>query len=98
MPVFALLIAPLLALYIKYKLFQWSIKLILFASIYIAFKQGMEFVLQTVLGKMVGLNFPCPIAFVMNGLDIFGMVNFALSLWATIYVARFFYNTVARMI
>lgn len=92
------LIVPLLKLYIKYKMAQIAIRFILFVTIYTLFKEGMQYIINTVFARIMGLNFPCPIAFILNGLDIFSMINFALSIWATIYIGRFFLDGLKRLI
>ena len=98
MPAFAVLIAPLLALYVKYKLVNFAVRLTLFLAVFTAFKQGMQWVIDTVMSKMSGLNLPCMVSYIISSLDIMSMINFALSLWASIFIGRFFYNALTKLI
>jgi len=98
MPAFAVLIAPLMALYLKYKLFNFAIRLTLFLAVYVSFKNVMQWVIDTIMFKMGVINLPCMASYVMNQLDIFSMINFALSLYATIYIGKFFYNSIMKIL
>lgn len=98
MPAFAVLIAPLLALYIKFKLVSVTVKLLLFLSIYFSFKATMDWGLNQILSRLDTLNFPCMISYILNGLDVFTMINFALSFYATVYIGKFFYNSLTRFL
>lgn len=98
MPVFSVLIAPLLALYVKYKLVNYAVRLALFLAVFTAFKQGMQFVVNSIMSKMGGLNLPCMVSYIISGLDIMSMLNFGLSLWGSIYIGRFFYNALTKIV
>ena len=98
MPVLTLLIAPLLALYLKYVIMRFTVKLLLFMAVFISFKQGMQFVINTVMNKMDTTSFNCTTLYILNSLDIMSMINFGLSLWGTIYIGRFFYNSMMKLI
>jgi hypothetical protein len=95
---FLVLIAPLLTLYMKFKLVQFAVKLSLFGIIYLSFKQTMQWVINTVLGTLDAVQLPCMVSYVMNKLDMFSMINFALSFYATVYLGKFFYNQLTRLI
>jgi len=98
MPIFAVLIAPLMGLYIKYRLVQYAVKLMLFLAVYQAFKESMQYIINTIMSKVGVLNMPCMISFIMNELEIFTMINFALSVYGTIYIGKFFYNSIMKLI
>ena len=98
MPVLVAFIAPLLALYVKFRLVAFAVKIVIFTAIYLTFKSTMQWVINIIFSKMQGLEFPCMISYVLNSLDIFPMVNFALSLMATIYIGRFLLSLLARFI
>ena len=98
MPVLIALIAPLMALYLKYKVMQFAVKLILFMAVFTSFKQGMQFVINTIFSQMNGISFGCMSSYILDSLDVFPMLNFGLSLWATIYIGRFFYNSIMKVI
>ncbi len=95
---FMLLIAPLMALYVKYKLVSFAVKLSLFMVIYFSFKATMSWAVETITSKLDVVNFGCTITYIINELEMFGMINFALSFWATIKVGKFFYNSIVKMI
>ena len=97
-PLMTVVITPLLALYLKFKAAQFVIRIALFGIIYALFKDGMQYVIDTIMSKLNGINFPCMAAYVINGLDIFSMLNFALSLWATIYLGRFLLNFLTKLV
>ena len=98
MPVLAVFIAPLLALYVKFRLVAFGIKIVLFTAIYMLFKSTMQWVINYVLSKMNTLDFPCMISYIINSLDILPMINFALSIWATIYIGKFLLNLMTRIV
>ena len=98
MPALVVLIAPLLALYVKFRLVAFAVKIIIFTSIYLVFKNTMQWVINIVFSKMNTLDFPCMVSYILNSLDIFPMVNFALSLMATIYIGRFLLNLLSKFI
>ena len=91
-------IAPLMALYLKYRVVKFAASLMLFLALFSAFKMGMEFVIDTIMSKMTSLNFGCTASWIIQELDVMSMLNFGLSLWATIYIGRFFYNSVSKLI
>ena len=98
MPAFAVLIAPLLALYVKYKLVNFAVRLTLFLAVFTAFKNGMQFIVNSVMSKMNGLDLPCMVSYIIASLDIMSMINFGLSLWGSIFIGRFFYNALTKLV
>lgn len=97
MPIMSVVILPLLALYIKFKIAQFTLKVALFGLLYLFFKQGMEWSIAQIMGKLNGLNFPCMTTYILNSLDIFSMINFALSFYASVYISRFVYNNIIKL-
>lgn len=77
---------------------SYAVKLILFGAVYLSFKGGMQWAIDTVMSKMGNADFPCMTSYILNSLDIFSMINFALSFYATVYLGRFFYNSIMKMI
>ncbi len=98
MPVLAVFIAPLLALYVKFKLVAFGIRIALFMAVYALFKSTMQFVINYVVSRMNALDFPCMITYIINSLDILPMANFALSIWATIYIGKFLLNLMTKVV
>ena len=98
MPLFTVIIAPLVALYIKFKLVQYAVKLALFLAIYLSFKSTLQWGINEIMTKIGVLNMPCMISYVLNSLDVFSMINFALSFFATIKIGKFFYNSLVKLI
>lgn len=91
-------IAPFLALYVKFRLVSFAIKASIFIIIYVSFKETMQWVINTVLVQMDGVTFPCMAAYIINSLDILPMANFALSVYATIYIGKFLYGLLIRIV
>ena len=98
MPAFAVLIAPLLALYIKYRLVQMAVRLTLFLAVFTSFKVGVQWVVDVVMSKMGTLSLPCMASFIISQLDVINMINFGLSLYASIYIGRFFYSSITKLL
>ncbi len=98
MPVVAMFIAPLLAMYVKFRLVSFAVKIVIFLAIYKTFQMSMSFIINLVISKMSVVQFPCMVSYIVNSLDIFPMINFALSVFATIYVGKFLLNMLQRLI
>ncbi len=100
MPLAALtvLLAPLFALYVKFRLFQIAIKVVIFGAIYYAFKVGFEKMLKILLDKIGAIHLDCTTLYILNSLDIFAMVNFAISFYAMVYLSKFFYVLASRFV
>ena len=95
---FQIAIVPLITLYMQYKLIQYSVKLLLFISIYMSFKMVMDNAIEMVMSRIDNLQFPCMTAYIMNSLDFFPMLNFGLSFYAMIYIGKFFYNSLVKLV
>ena len=98
MPLIAVFIAPLLALYLKFRVVQFAFKLVLFGLVYTLFKNSMQFVITTIMTKMGTFELPCMASYILNSLDIFSMINFGLSVWGTIYIGRFLLNSFMKLV
>lgn len=99
MPVFAVLIVPLLALYKSFKVVAIAVKIAMFVMIYFSFKTVMEWGINTLMTKLgtVG-TLPPMVAWILDQLQIMTMVNFGLSFLATIYIGKFFYSSITKIL
>ena len=95
---FTLALGSIVSLILQFKLLLYAVKLMLFMAIYLSFKSVMENAIQMVMSRIDNLEFPCMFAYILNELDVFSMLNFGLSFYAMIYVGKFFYNGLAKII
>jgi len=86
-----------LSLYLRYEVAAFVIKFAFFSSVFLLFKVAMQFIIDTVFSKMSALQLPCMASYIINSLDVLSMINFGLSLWATIYVGRYLLTHLMKM-
>lgn len=98
MPLLTIFIAPLLSLYLRYGVVQFGIKIALFTAIFGLFKSAMQFIITQVFGQVEALQLPCMASYIINSLDVLPMMNFALSLWGTIYIGKYLLNSMMKLV
>jgi len=95
---FTSIMSGLAVLYIKFKLISLAVKVMIFFAIYLSFKAALQETILLISSKMDALSYPCTVAFVLRELQIFDMINFAVSFYAMIYISKFFYKAAIRFI
>ena len=89
---------PLLALFLQAKLGLIALQIVIFGVIFTLFKQSMQFIMDLIFTKLGTLEFPCMVSYILNELDVFPMLNFGLSLWATIYIGRYLLTHLMKLV
>ena len=90
-------VGSLFALYIKFRLVAFAVKIAMFTAIYFLFKNTLQWTIDLITVKLELLSFPCMISYILNGLDIMTMINFGLSFYATVYISRFLLSLMTKI-
>ncbi len=86
-------LAPLVALYVKFKLVSFAVRLALFLVVFEAFKRTLNWGLLEITSKIGGISIPCTFSYILNSLDILTMITFGASFYASIAIGKFFYRS-----
>jgi hypothetical protein len=97
-PAILALITPLIALYLKFRVANFLLKIALLEIIYIAYVSFSEYMINLLISLLTGQNFPCMLMHILDKLDIFPLLALVFSYMSTIALARFMFDKVSNLL